>query len=231
MLGFKRAAVEVRHFALRRHTSEGGIKACHHIDQEESGALQIWDEVVFDPQCGYAAHPHQDVEIITYVRSGTITHDDGRGNKGRTSAGGVLVLSAGTGVNHSELNLENEPAALFQIWIKPNRTGSPPSCGSKSFSRAMKTGAWQALASGSGDDAEALPIRANARVLGVHLKAGESLTHVVGEGRRAYLVPAAGGLQVEGQLAFAGDGVALSTGEAAITALGDSDIVLVDCEQ
>jgi hypothetical protein len=105
------------------------------------------------------------MEIITYVRTGAITHKDSLGNEGRTAAGDVQVMSAGSGIRHAEFNQENEPTTLFQIWIMPNRTGGPPSWGAKPFPKGDRSGAWQILASGFDEDGDALPIRTDARVL------------------------------------------------------------------
>src|SRR5690554_7783642 len=88
------------------------------------------------------------MEIITYVRSGAITHQDSLGNHGHTLAGDVQVMSAGTGILHSEYNLEDEPTRIFQIWIMPDQRGLPPSWGSRAFPRGDRAGAFITLASG-----------------------------------------------------------------------------------
>ncbi|HWK35637.1 pirin family protein, partial [Sphingomonas sp.] len=171
-----------------------------------------------------------DMEIITYVRTGAITHQDSMGNQGRTGAGDVQVMSAGTGVRHAEYNLEAETTTLFQIWIEPTRTGGSPSWGAKPFPKGDRSGRFVTLASGFDDDG-ALPIRANARVLGATLKAGESVTHDVGEGRHAYLVPAVGAITIDGDRFEARDGAAIGGGQTVtITAIDDAEIVLVDSE-
>jgi quercetin 2,3-dioxygenase len=168
------------------------------------------------------------MEIITYVRTGAITHKDSLGNEGRTAAGDVQVMSAGSGIRHAEFNQENEPTTLFQIWIMPNRTGGPPSWGAKPFPKGTRSGAWQILASGFDEDGDALPIRTDARVLGATIKAGESLKYTTGANRHAYMVPATGAVEIEGQRANARDGVAISEGVIRITAVEDAEIVLVD---
>jgi quercetin 2,3-dioxygenase len=170
------------------------------------------------------------MEIITYVRSGAITHQDSMGNKGRTGAGDVQVMSAGTGVRHAEYNLEPETTRIFQIWILPRERGGQPSWGAKPFPKGDRSGRLVTLASGFAEDDDALPIRANARVLGATLKAGESLTHSVGDGRHAYLVPAVGTIAVDGEQINARDGAALGGGTYTITATQDAEIVLVDSE-
>jgi len=170
------------------------------------------------------------MEIITYIRTGAITHQDSLGNKGHTAAGDVQVMSAGTGIRHAEYNLEDEATTLFQIWIVPKRTGGAPSWGTKPFPKSDRSGAWQVLASGFDEDKDALPIRTDARVLGATLKAGESLSYQVGDRRYAYMVPATGAIEVDGQRANARDGVAITAGTITITAVEDSEIVLVDSD-
>jgi redox-sensitive bicupin YhaK (pirin superfamily) len=170
------------------------------------------------------------MEIITYVRTGAITHKDSLGNEGRTAAGDVQVMSAGSGIRHAEYNLENEPTTLFQIWIVPNSTGGAPSWGAKPFPKDDRSGAWQILASGFHEDNDALPIRTNARVLGATIKAGESLEYAIGANRHAYMVPATGAVEIEGQRANARDGVAIGAGVILITAIEDAEIVLVDSQ-
>ncbi|RZM26153.1 MAG: hypothetical protein EOP67_42430, partial [Sphingomonas sp.] len=135
------------------------------------------------------------------------------------------------GVRHAEYNLEPETTTIFQIWIEPTRKGGSPSWGAKPFPKGERSGAFVTLASGFDGDGDALPIRANARVLAATVKAGESVTHTVGEGRHAYLVPATGAIEIDGERFAARDGAALSGGQTVvITAIQDAEIVLVDSE-
>jgi quercetin 2,3-dioxygenase len=141
------------------------------------------------------------------------------------------VMSAGTGVRHAEYNLEAEPTTLFQIWIEPTRTGGSPSWGAKPFPKDDRSGKFVTLASGFPEDAEALPIRADARVLAAMVRAGESITHDVLPGRHAYLVPATGSIEINGETFKARDGAAMDGGQTVtITALEDAELVLVDSE-
>jgi redox-sensitive bicupin YhaK (pirin superfamily) len=169
------------------------------------------------------------MEIITYVRDGAITHRDSLGNEGRTEAGDVQVMSAGSGIRHAEYNLEKDKTRIFQIWILPDRAGGEPSWGAKPFPKGDRSGRFVTLASGLDGDTDALPIRARARVSGATIKAGESLTYDLGEGRRAYLVPAVGEVEVNGVRVPARDGVAAADERTlTIRALVDSEVVLVD---
>ena len=230
--------VEIRPFASLGAANHGWLDAHHHFSFADYydparmswGAIRVWNDDLIAPQSGFPPHPHADMEIITYVRTGAITHKDSLGNEGRTEAGDVQVMSAGSGIRHAEYNLENDPTTLFQIWITPNRKGGSPSWGAKPFPKGDHSGAWQILASGFTDDADALPIRTEARVLGATIKAGESLSYEVGTTRHAYMVPATGAVEIDGQRANARDGVAISEGPITITAIEDSEIVLVDSE-
>lgn len=231
--------IEKRSFESLGHADHGWLNARHHFSFANYydparmgwGAIRVWNDDEIGPNSGFPPHPHQDMEIITYVRTGAITHQDSMGNTGRTAAGDVQVMSAGTGVRHAEYNLEPGVTTLFQIWVLPREAGGAPSWGAKPFPKGERSGRFVTLASGYAEDEDALPIRANARVLGATIKAGESVTHSVGAGRHAYLVPAVGRIEIDGQPFNARDGAALSGGQSVtITAVEDAEIVLVDSE-
>jgi quercetin 2,3-dioxygenase len=193
------------------------------------GALRVWNDDEIAPQTGFPPHPHADMEIITYVRQGAITHQDSLGNKGRTKAGDVQVMSAGTGIRHSEYNLESEPTTIFQIWIIPTEHGGKPSWDTRPFPKGDRTGHFVTLASGFDGDGDALPIRTRARVLGATLNAGETAEYRLAAGRRAYLVPAKGAVEVNGLRIDARDGAAIENERVLnVTALEDAEIVMVD---
>jgi redox-sensitive bicupin YhaK (pirin superfamily) len=215
----------------------GWLKAKHHFsfaryyDPERLGygALRVWNDDEIAPHTGFPPHPHADMEIITYVRKGAITHEDSLGNKGRTEAGDVQVMSAGAGVRHAEYNRESVPTALFQIWIEPGTQGGEPSWGAKPFPKDGRSGHLVALASGFDGDTDALPIRADARVLGATLKAGDTVEYTLGAKRHGYLVLAEGSVEVNGVSIGTRDGAAI-TGESVlkVKAIEDAEIVLVD---
>jgi redox-sensitive bicupin YhaK (pirin superfamily) len=229
--------IEVRPFASLGAANHGWLDAHHHFSFAEYynpkrmnwGALRVWNDDTIAPQSGFPPHPHRDMEIITYVRTGAITHQDSMGNKGRTGAGDVQVMSAGTGVRHAEYNLEAEATTLFQIWIEPDRGGGQPGWGAKKFPKDDRSGKWSVLASGQGEP-DALAIRADARVLGATIDAGQELTYAVGPGRHIYLTPATGVIEVNGQRANARDGVAVSDVDTiTLRAIeGPAEIVLTD---
>lgn len=193
------------------------------------GRLRVWNDDSIAAHSGFPAHPHRDMEIITYVRKGAITHEDSLGNRGRTEAGDVQVMSAGMGIVHSEMNEDDEPVQLFQIWIMPDEKGLPPSWGTKPFPKAERSGVFVTLASGLPGDTAALPIRTNARLLAATLKAGQCAEYQIAAGRKVYLVPASGQIEVNGVRATAGDGMAISDERLLrVSAQHDSEIVLVD---
>jgi len=193
------------------------------------GALRVWNDDEIAPKTGFPPHPHQDMEIITYVRAGAITHRDSLGNEGRTAAGDVQVMSAGSGIRHAEYNLEDEPTSLFQIWIEPGSAGGAPAWGARKFPKADRSGAFIPLASGRADDAEALPIRADARVLGATIQADDTVVYGLAPGRHAYLAVAAGAVELNGLRLEARDGAAvIDEAELRVHALEDAEVVLVD---
>jgi redox-sensitive bicupin YhaK (pirin superfamily) len=229
--------IELKPFAKLGGADHGWLKAKHHFSfadyydprNTSHGALRVWNDDEIAPNSGFPAHPHANMEIITYVREGAITHQDSLGNKGRTEAGDVQVMSAGSGIRHSEYNLEPTKTKIFQIWIQPATHGGEPTWGSKPFPKADRSGKLVTIASGFAGDNEALPIRAEARVLATTLKAGESAEYAASKTRNLYLVPAAGAVEVNGVRVNARDGAAIRDEETLkITALEDSELVLVD---
>ena len=201
----------------------------HDPERMHWGRIRVWNDDVIAPRSGFPAHPHSDMEIVTYVREGAITHRDSMGNEGRTGAGDVQVMSAGTGVAHSEFNLEDEETRLFQIWIMPDRRGGEPNWGMRPFPRGDRAGRFVTLASGMAGDEDALPIRADARVVGATIRAGESLTYCTAPERHVYLVPAAGAVGIDGTKVQARDGAAITGLDSfTIEAAEDSELVLVE---
>ena len=230
--------IDIRPFAGLGHADHGWLDAAHHFsfaDYHEParmgwGAIRVWNDDTIAAQSGFPPHSHGDMEIVTFVRSGAITHQDSLGNTGRTGAGNVQVMSAGTGITHAEYNLEAEKTTLFQIWITPDRRGEQPSWGQRAFPKADRSGKWVTLATGDATNEDSvLPIRADAKVLAARLGAGETLSYATDPARHLYLVAPTGRITINGQSANPRDGIAV-TGEAlvAIRAEDDAEIVLVD---
>jgi redox-sensitive bicupin YhaK (pirin superfamily) len=229
--------IDRRPFATLGGADLGWLKTRHHFsfadyhDPERMGwgDLRVWNDDEIAAGGGFPLHPHADMEIITFVRAGAITHRDSMGNQGRTEAGDVQVMSAGTGVRHSEYNLEKVPTLIFQIWIHPTVRGGAPFWGAKPFPRADRSGRFVTLASGDAADRDALPIRADARVLGATVKAGARVVIDLDPRRHAYLVPASGAIEAGGVPVAARDGAAITDiSRLDIIALIDSEIILVD---
>ena len=227
--------IDIRPFASLGHADHGWLDARHHFSfssyhdpaRMSWGAIRVWNDDRIAAQSGFPPHAHNDMEIVTYVRSGAITHQDSLGNKGRTAAGDVQVMSAGTGVTHSEFNLEDEETTLFQIWIETDRRSAPPSWGMMPFPKEAREGSFQILASGAAADG-ALTINADARILGATLAAGTSITYKPDPARHLYLVASAD-VRINAVAAGPRDGVAI-TGEedVRIEAMADVELVLVD---
>lgn len=229
--------IERRAFDTLGGANHGWLNAKHHFSfagyhdpaRMGWGALRVWNDDAIAPHSGFPPHPHADMEIVTYVREGAISHRDNLGNEGRTVAGDVQVMSAGSGITHAEYNLEPGTTRIFQIWIIPDRPGGAPTWGARPFPTGERAGRFVALASGLPGDADALPLRAQARVLGATLRTGEQADYPLDAGRYAYLVPARGAVEVNGVRIDARDGAAIR-GEPSlqVTALEDAELVLVD---
>lgn len=229
--------IELRPFDRLGSADHGWLKARHHFsfgshydpNNMGHGALRVWNDDEIAPNTGFPAHPHANMEIITYVREGAITHQDSLGNRGRTEAGDVQVMSAGSGIRHAEYNLEPVKTRIFQIWIEPTESGGQPCWGAKPFPKAERSGHLVPIASGFAADTDALPIRADARVLATTLRAGQSATYALGRDRKGYLVAAVGRIAVNGVEARARDGVAIADeATVEVVAIEDSEVVLVD---
>jgi len=229
--------IERRPFAELGSASHGWLDAKHHFSFANYydparmgwGPIRVWNDDTIAAGTGFPPHGHADMEIITYVREGAITHQDSLGNIGRTEAGDVQVMSAGSGVRHSEYNREPGTTKIFQIWIEPKTRGETPSWGAKPFPKGDRSGRFVTLASGFADDADALPIRTDARIVGATLNAGETAEYPLGDGRHGYLVPASGSVEINGIRLEARDGAAIADEPVLrVTAINDAEIVLVD---
>jgi redox-sensitive bicupin YhaK (pirin superfamily) len=228
--------IQVRPFAGLGSFRNEWLNAHHHFsfghyhnpERMGFGRLRVWNDDEIGAGTGFDPHPHQEMEIVTYIREGAITHRDNLGNEGRTEAGDVQVMHAGTGIVHAEYNREDTATRLFQIWILPDRRGVAPGWGTRQFPR---TGGLTVLASGRAEDADsgALQLNADAALLAGTLSAGETAKLTLAPGRGIYLVPASGSVTVNGVAVNARDGAAI-TGETDLTiaATTASELVLVD---
>ena len=228
--------IQVQPFASLGRFQNEWLDARHHFSfghyhddaRMGVGALLVWNDDEIAPGRGFDPHPHRDMEIVTYVRSGAITHKDSLGNEGRTEAGDVQVMHAGTGIVHGEFNVESTATRLFQIWIVPGKRGVTPGWGTRSFPKG--TDGLVALADGRPvADGTALKLHADAAVLAAKLAPGQTVTHTLAPGRVAYLVPSAGTVTVNGTPVSTRDGATI-VGEAQVTIVAGeaAEIVLVD---
>ena len=217
----------------------GWLKAKHHfaIGQYGNpahlpiGNLYVFNDDEIAPHSGFGFHHHANVEIITYVRSGTVTHEDDQGHRGQIEAGNVQVMSAGTGIFHSETNAGDAPVYVFQMWLSPRETGGSPRWSTKPFPKADRAGRFVTFASGRSTSEEALSIHANAEVSGALLEGGSITDYSLSPGDAAYLVPASGAVSVNGVRAEAREGLVIR-GERTlrIEALLNAEVVLIVTE-
>jgi redox-sensitive bicupin YhaK (pirin superfamily) len=233
--------IQVQPFAALGGFRNDWLNARHHFSFGQYhdaarmglGGLRVWNDDEIGAGRGFDPHPHRDMEIITYVREGAITHRDSLGNEGRTEAGDVQVMHAGSGIVHGEFNREDSPTRLFQIWIMPDRAGVKPGWATRHFpkpSAGTEIASLTVLADGrAGADGTALPLHADAAVLAGNLRRGQSVRQRIGAGRALYLVPSTGAVTVNGTRVDTRDGAAITDeDEVEITATADCEIVLVD---
>lgn len=221
---------------LGRH-AEGWLDARYHFsfagynnpDRMRFGSLRVVNDDIVRAGGGFDTHPHRDMEIITYVRRGAISHRDSLGNEGRTAAGDVQVMSAGTGVFHSEFNREKEDTNLYQIWVYPRERGVTPRWDMRQFPKQPANDALPLLVSGDEADGAkgALFIHADAAIYGGRMKAGTKIVQSV-QGQ-AYLLVSEGRVDIDGHALKKGDGAEVTDAQAvAIAAAQDSEIVMID---
>jgi redox-sensitive bicupin YhaK (pirin superfamily) len=198
--------------------------------RERWGALRVWNDDTIQTGGEFPPHSHANMEIIPCVREGVITHRDSLGNQGCTKSGDVQVMSAGSGIRHSECNLELGITRILHIWILPNRQDDPPCWGAERFPQTDRSGRFVALARGTAGGGAGLPIRAGARVLASTLETGKSTECDFSEQiPHRYLVSASERVHVQRMVLNTRDDAPI-TGETRVrgTAAADSELVLVD---
>ncbi|NQU58531.1 MAG: pirin family protein [Rhodospirillales bacterium] len=219
------------------HADHGWLDARHHFsfanyynpERMGFGPLRVWNDDTIKAGSGFPMHPHEDMEIITYIRKGAISHADNLGNEGITEAGDVQVMSAGTGIVHSEYNRGDIDTELFQIWIETDNSGHKPRWDSGKFPEAGRGASLEPLASGRAGHEGALMIHQDAALFGATLDAGQSVGHTLEPGRRAYLVAVRGTVRVNGVEVPPRAGVAMTDeSEILIEALEPGEVVLLD---
>jgi len=191
--------------------------------------LRVINEDRVAPARGFGAHPHRDMEIITYVLSGALEHRDSMGNHGLIRPDEVQRMSAGTGVVHSEANSSRtEPVHLLQIWIEPSKDGIPPSYEQKTFPAADKRGRLRLVAAPDGAEG-AVTIHTDAKLYATLLDPGRTVEHTLAPGRHAWVHVVSGSIEVNGVALETGDGAAITSERAlAIKATEPTELLLFD---
>ena len=223
-------------YAKLGHANHGWLDARHHFSfasyhnpqRQQFGVLRVINDDVIKAGAGFDTHSHRNMEIITYVREGAITHRDSNGNVGRTVAGDVQVMSAGTGVFHSEFNLEGEDTNIFQIWIEPNQLDVKPRWDSYEFPKEPTADSLMLLVSGDGD--APLSIHQDAFIYAGHLSEGTELTHPIKH--QVYVLVSEGSLELEGRLLNKGDGLEVSElSSINLKVLSNTRVLVIDAPQ
>jgi redox-sensitive bicupin YhaK (pirin superfamily) len=208
----------IRRAADRGHADHGWVDSCHtfsfanYYDPAHVGfrSLLVINEDRVQGGRGFGAHPHRDMEIISYVLEGGLAHRDSLGNGSIIRPGEVQRMSAGTGVTHSELNAsQSETVHFLQIWIQPAKRGIAPSYEQKGFDRVELAGRLRLLASPDGSQGS-VQIHADVRLYAGLFEAGERCEHGIPKGRHAFVHVARGAVRVMGERLEAGDAVAIS---------------------
>ena len=189
------------------------------------GALKVINDDIITPKSGFDFHSHKNMEIITYVRSGEISHEDSQGNSETIRSGSVQVMSAGSGIVHSEYNLGEKDASLYQIWIAPNKQDVSPKWATKSFSRIPIKNELTLLV--SGDNSALLHIHQDAFIYSGKFEAGTKIRHTIKN--QAYILICLGKIKIDGKLLNRSDGAEV-TGQSSIEieAVSDAEILIID---
>lgn len=213
----------------------GWLKARHHFaigrfgnpKHKPVGSLYVLNDDEIQPGTGFGMHSHVDVEIVTYVRAGSLRHEDSLGHRGELEAGDVQVISAGTGIQHSESNPGKVPTKIFQLWLQPPVVGGEPQYGTQKFPDRNRAGQFITLASGRGDKA-CLELKSEVEVLGASLNAGSVTSCDLRPHDLGYLVVSSGTVTVNGVRATTGEGAALrDEATLVVEALEDAELVFV----
>lgn len=216
----------------------GWLKARYHFsfahyfnkDRTHFGTLRVINDDIVAAGKGFEPHSHDNMEIITYVRQGAISHKDSLGNEGRTEAGDVQVMSAGSGITHAEYNRETEDTKLYQIWIETKDPDVKPRWDAKKFPKdLLEKGQLPLLVSGKTADQSkgALFIHQNAFIYGGRLKKGAVIDHPIQN--QAYVLASTGSFVIEDGLLQEGDGAEITGAKSMrIKALTDAELLVID---
>lgn len=192
------------------------------------GALRVFNDDVVEPGTGFPTHPHHEMEIVTVVLSGEMTHKDSMGNKTVIRAGDVQRMSAGTGLTHSEYNLGNEPVHFYQIWIYPDERGLTPGYDQKMFARASWKNRFLPIASGQ-NITGTVTFHTNATIYRAELDKGRELDFKADDSRRIFVYLTAGEVNINGEKLMEKDQARIDLVERIeFKAMKESGLILID---
>jgi quercetin 2,3-dioxygenase len=228
--------IQTRKSNERGHAQHGWLDSYHtfsfadYYDPKHTHfrTLRVINEDYVAPEMGFGTHPHRDMEIITYVISGALRHRDSMGNTAVMRAGDVQRISAGSGIQHSEINeSKTEPVHLLQIWLFPDHKNAKPGYAEKSFAKT-EVGKLHLITSKQGRDGS-IPINQDAGLLLGKLERGGKIGHTLATGRHAWLQLISGKVDLNGTMLAAGDAAAVSdVSELAISAVEPAEFLLFD---
>lgn len=194
------------------------------------GALRVINDDIVQPGTGFDLHPHKDMEIISYVIDGDLSHADSMGNKHTLSCGQVQYMSAGTGVFHSEHNWGEKALRFLQIWILPDKKNHKPNYGDYPFKLEDRHNKWLPIAANEDNTTSEAPIRIHQDInaYATILEDGHSLDFTVDKGRQAYLVLIEGGADINGISLDMRDGMEIVEEDITITPKGSAHILVIE---
>jgi redox-sensitive bicupin YhaK (pirin superfamily) len=199
-------------------------------DNIRFGILRVLNDDMIQPGEGFPTHPHRDMEILTYVVQGELSHEDSMGNAQTITRGHAQYMSAGTGVSHSEYNYGAETLRLLQMWILPDKEGHTPNYGDCRFEWESRIGKWLPIASDYNNKTSAAPIRihADANVYAAYLSEGEKIDFRLEPMRQAYLVLMEGDIKVEDVAMAERDALEIFNQDVTITAGRFAHLYLIE---
>lgn len=202
----------------------------HYYDENnvQFGSLRVFNDDIVLPKTGFDSHFHKEMEIVTIVLDGEVTHQDNTGNKAIIKAGDVQRMSAGIGIVHSEHNLADKPVHFYQIWIYPDQRGLKPSYEQKSFADVSKQNRMVPVASGQGFS-DAVKIHADATIYLADIEKGESIDFRNDVTRGTFVYVTTGAIQINGQSFKSSDQARISDeSNLKLSAEQDTRLILVD---
>ncbi len=233
-----RSGTMIKHISSEAmgHSNNHWLDSFHHFSFAQYynpqninfGVLRVVNDDMVGSITGFDTHPHENMEIISYVVNGELTHADSMTNRSTLKRGEVQYMSAGTGVTHSEHNYGHEILRFLQIWVYPDAKGYEPNYGDYRFTWEDRVNRWMPIASGDGDKAFPIQVHQDIHVYASYLARGEKLDFKVEKGRQAYLVLIEGWADINGVLAEERDAMEITEEEITIEAKNSSHMILIE---